>query len=54
LSNPTQRQSFATSAIEKRIQLLNHEQKDIVGVEIIDNFEGEKSIGTTVTIRIHV
>lgn len=54
MSNPSHRQSFATSAIEKRIQLLNHAQKDIVGVEIIDNFEGEKSIGTTVTIRIHV
>jgi ligand-binding sensor domain-containing protein/two-component sensor histidine kinase len=54
LSNPTHHQSFATSAIEKRIRLLNHEQKNIVGVEIIDNFEGETALGTTVIIRIHV
>jgi sensor histidine kinase YesM len=53
-SNPTHHQSFATSAIEKRISLLNHEQKNVVGVEIIDNFEEGKSIGTSVIIRIHV
>lgn len=47
-------QSFATSAMEKRIELLNHGKKDLVGVEISDKFEGEEAVGTTVTIRIHV
>jgi two-component sensor histidine kinase len=52
--NNNEHKSFATSAIEKRIKLLNYRRKDVVGVEITDNFEGEESIGTTVTIRIHV
>jgi len=47
-------QSFASAAIEKRIQLLNFEKKDVVGIEIRDNFEGAVPSGTTVIIRIHV
>lgn len=46
--------SFAISATEKRIQLLNFEKDDVVGVEIRDNFEQNESSGTTVIIRIHV
>jgi LytS/YehU family sensor histidine kinase len=52
--NRSEHQSFATSAMIKRIELLNHEQKDLVGVEIRDNFEGEDASGTTVIIQIHV
>jgi two-component sensor histidine kinase len=52
--NRGEHQSFATSAMEKRIELLNHERKDVVGVEIRDNFEGDQATGTTVIIRIHV
>ncbi|MFN5910084.1 MAG: histidine kinase [Bacteroidota bacterium] len=52
--NRGEHQSFATSAMEKRIQLLNHERKDVVGVEIKDKFEGVEAIGTIVIIRIHV
>jgi ligand-binding sensor domain-containing protein len=48
-------QSFATSAMERRLQLLNHEKKGVVGVEIVDKFDrGANSEGTTVIIRIHV
>ena len=47
--------SFATNALEKRLELLNHSAKDFVGVEIIDNFnENSEATGTTVIIRIHV
>jgi ligand-binding sensor domain-containing protein len=52
--NREEHQSFATSAMEKRIELLNHGRKELVGVEISDKFEGEEAVGTTVTIRIHV
>ena len=52
--NRSEHQSFASAAIEKRIQLLNFEKKDVVGIEIRDNFEGEVPTGTTVIIRIHV
>ena len=47
-------QSFATSAMEKRIELLNYERRDVVGVELRDNFEGAHATGTTVIIQIHV
>jgi sensor histidine kinase YesM len=46
--------SFAISAIDKRIQLLNYSRKDIVGVEINDIFIGKETNGTSVKIRIHV
>lgn len=46
--------SFATSAINKRIQLLNYSRNDIVGVEISDKFVDKEMNGTTVKIRIHV
>jgi ligand-binding sensor domain-containing protein len=46
--------SFATSAIDKRIQLLNYSRKDIIGVEISDKLIGKEVNGTTVKIRIHV
>ena len=52
--NRGEHQSFASSAMEKRIQLLNFEKKDVVGVEIRDNFEIRESAGTTVIIQIHV
>ena len=31
-------QSFASNAMERRLKLLNHEKKGLVGVEIVDNF----------------
>ena len=46
--------SFASSAIDKRIKLLNYRRKDVVGVEITDKFEGKEATGTIVKIRIHV
>jgi sensor histidine kinase YesM len=46
--------SFANSAINKRIQLLNYNRNDIVGVEINDKFVDKLVNGTTVKIRIHV
>lgn len=45
--------SFATSAMEKRLQLLNHEKENMIGVEIVDNFEGEEPSGTTVILKVH-
>jgi ligand-binding sensor domain-containing protein/signal transduction histidine kinase len=54
LQNRSDHQSFASVAMEKRIQLLNFEKKDVVGIEIRDNFEGPVPSGTTVIIRIHV
>jgi ligand-binding sensor domain-containing protein/two-component sensor histidine kinase len=52
--NRAEHHPFATSAMEKRIELLNFERKDVVGVEIRDNFIEERSFGTSVIIRIHV
>lgn len=48
-------QSFASNAMERRLKLLNHGKKGLIGVEIVDNFSpsGEPE-GTTVKIRIHV
>lgn len=53
--NQATHESFASEASKKRIDLLNHRQKELVGVEIVDNFDkqGDPS-GTTVIIRIHV
>lgn len=47
-------QSFASGAIKKRIDLLNFERKDVIGVEFQDIFEGTTPSGTEVSIRIHV
>jgi ligand-binding sensor domain-containing protein len=48
-------QSFATGALEKRLELLNHAMKDVVGVEIVDKFDAVgNTSGTKVYIRIHV
>lgn len=47
--------SFASNAMEKRLELLNFGKKDLVGIEIIDKFDdGGNANGTTVNIRIHV
>ncbi|MEY4604788.1 MAG: hypothetical protein RIT43_2080, partial [Bacteroidota bacterium] len=54
MQNRSEHQSFGNSAIEKRIKLLNFKRKDIVGVEIRDNFKENQSSGTTVIIQIHV
>ncbi len=47
----TNHQSFATTAIEKRIELLNKDRK-LVDVEIVDLYDNENSIGTKVIIKI--
>ena len=52
--NGNKHKSFAFSAIEKRIELLNFENRDLVSIKIKDNFENGASSGTTITIRIHV
>jgi sensor histidine kinase YesM len=54
MQNRSEHQSFGNSAIEKRIKLLNFKRKDVVGVEIRDNFKENQSSGTTVIIQIHV
>jgi ligand-binding sensor domain-containing protein len=46
--------SFATSAIENRIALLNHEKSGIIGIEIIDLLDGVKPLGTKVILRINI
>ena len=41
--------SFASNAMEKRLELLNFGKKDLVGIEIIDKFDdGGNANGTTV------
>jgi ligand-binding sensor domain-containing protein/uncharacterized membrane-anchored protein YhcB (DUF1043 family) len=53
--NSPEHNSFATDAMEKRLELLNHDKKDLVGIEISDKFDSAgEAAGTTVTIRIHV
>jgi hypothetical protein len=49
-------ESFATSAMEKRLALLNSDRPDLVGVEILD-LTGDSTgdgTGTEVIIRIHI
>ncbi len=51
----TAHESFATSANEKRIELLNFERGGVIGVEIEDMIsELGAAAGTQVTIRIHI
>lgn len=53
--NRADHQSFATDALEKRLELLNHAKNGVVGVEIVDKFDGDgNASGTKVYIRIHV
>ncbi len=53
--NSATHESFASEASRKRLDLLNHRQKELVGVEIVDNFDEQGDpAGTTVIIRIHV
>lgn len=53
--NRAEHQSFATGALEKRLELLNHAKIGVVGVEIVDKFDGDgNASGTKVYIRIHV
>ncbi len=48
-------ESFATNANEKRIELLNFERGEVIGVEIEDLIsELGAATGTKVTIRIHI
>jgi len=44
--------SFATSANQKRIDLLNETYKKLLSVEIIDLYEKETAIGTEVIVKI--
>lgn len=52
-ANSRKHESFASAAIEKRINLLNHEKDGIIGVEFID-LKGENNLpaGTKVILRI--
>lgn len=44
--------SFATTATEKRIELLNQMTKDTYSFQIIDLYENEEAVGTLVEIHI--
>lgn len=44
--------SFATSATQKRLEILNQTHQQKIGLEIIDLKENETAIGTKVVIRI--
>ena len=46
--------SFSSNANEKRKELLNKSRKLPISIEIVDNFEDTKAIGTTVIIQIPV
>lgn len=46
--------SFSSNANEKRKELLNKSRKLPISIEIVDNFEDNKAIGTTVIIQIPV
>lgn len=47
--------SFASNALAKRIQLLNHEKTETVGLEIIDlQDEQQAATGTKVVLRLHL
>lgn len=53
--NRPEHRSFATEAIKKRIELLNHDENNFVRIEILDNFDSAGlAAGTTVIIQIHV
>lgn len=53
--NSEQHVSFATSATQKRIELLNFEKKGTIGVVVQDNFSSNGEVlGTSVIIRIHL
>jgi ligand-binding sensor domain-containing protein len=52
-ANTKKHESFASTAIEKRINLLNHEKEGIIGVEFIDlKQENNLPAGTKVVLRI--
>lgn len=44
--------SFATNAIEKRLEILNKNKTKKITIQYVDKFEFEESIGTTVIINI--
>lgn len=44
--------SFATSATQKRLGILNQTYQQKIGLEIIDLYENDKAIGTKVVLRI--
>ncbi|MFK7948131.1 MAG: histidine kinase [Saprospiraceae bacterium] len=44
--------SFATSATQKRLDILNQTYQQKIGLEIIDLYEDEKAVGTKVILRI--
>ena len=47
--------SFASNALAKRIQLLNYEKTETVGLEIIDLKDQENNaLGTKVILRVHL
>lgn len=54
-NNLNEHTSFATSATQKRIELLNFEKQGIIGVTIQDLYASSgEAAGTHVTIRIHL
>lgn len=54
-NNSDEHVSFATSATQKRIELLNFEKQGIIGVAIQDLYASTgEALGTSVTIRIHL
>ncbi|MCG3166510.1 MAG: hypothetical protein POELPBGB_02289 [Bacteroidia bacterium] len=45
-------QSFATKAIEKRLELINSSRQKKIKLEVIDLMEAEKAVGTKVVLEI--
>ncbi len=50
--NHHKKKSFATSATENRLQLLNYGNSKKIGVEIIDLIENNQAVGTEIRINI--
>ncbi len=54
-NRPNQHKSFATSATQKRLELLNYGRKDTIALEIKDLFdENNQASGTKVILEIPI
>lgn len=53
-SNRKNHISFATHAIEKRLEILNKNKTNLIKVQYVDKYEFEESIGTKVIINIPI
>ena len=51
---PKKHKSFATSATQKRLDLLNNNSKEKILVEIVDLYEDEFPMGTKVLVNVPI